>query len=35
MNKMITTLKSVMKLITIQLRMKTKILTKYDQNTKV
>jgi len=35
MNKMITTLKSAMKLITIQLRTKTKILTKYDQNTKV
>jgi hypothetical protein len=29
MKKMITTLKSAMKLITIQLRTKTKILTKY------
>jgi len=30
MKKMITTLKSVIKLITIQLRTKMKILTKYD-----
>jgi len=30
MKKMITTLKSAMKLITIQLRTKMKIMTKYD-----
>jgi hypothetical protein len=35
MKMMITTLKSVMELIIIQLTMKMKILTKYDQNMKV
>jgi hypothetical protein len=35
MMMMITTLKSVMELITIQLMTNRKILTKYDQNTKV